>query len=278
MGIPTDGLYVPRMARITHIEPMTERERVFTIQLGDGHSLGHAPGQFVEVSLFGIGEAPISICSAPNGRRDFELCVRAVGNVTHALHRLEEGACVGIRGPFGKGFDPREMVEKDLLFVAGGIGLAPLRSLIHYVLDMDHRSSFGKVTLLFGARNPGELLFKEDLARWKQRDDVELHVTVDRGDETWTGHTGVITTLFPGLKVDGEHTVAVVVGPPVMYRFALLELFHKGIPEPQILLSLERKMKCGLGKCGHCQIDGVYVCQAGPVFHYPQLKRMEGAI
>jgi NAD(P)H-flavin reductase len=191
---------------------------------------------------------------------------------------LEQGAALGIRGPFGIGFDPRKMVEKDLLFVAGGIGLAPLRSLINYVLDMDHRSSFRKVTILFGARNPGEILFKKDLASWKQRDDVELHVTVDHGDETWTGHTGVITTLFPDLDVDGENTIAVVVGPPVMYRFVLLEVFRKGIPESQIIMSLERKMKCGLGKCGHCQMDGVYVCQEGPVFSYHQLKRMEGAI
>ena len=173
MAAQMDSLYVPRTATITRIEQMTERERVFTIQLGDGQPLGHDPGQFVEVSLFGIGEAPISIYSSPNGKSDFQLCVRAVGNVTNALHRLEQGATLGIRGPFGIGFDPRKMVEKDLLFVAGGIGLAPLRSLINYVLNMDHRSSFGKVTILFGARNPKEILFKKDLASWKQRDDVE---------------------------------------------------------------------------------------------------------
>lgn len=271
-------LYVPRVATIQRIEQMTERERLFTLRLGDDVPLGHDPGQFVEVSLFGVGEAPISVCSSPNGQSDFQLCVRAVGKVTHALHRLDEGAIVGIRGPFGRGFSPQEMVEKDILFVAGGIGLAPLRSLIHYVLDLDHRSLFGKVTILFGARSPRELLFKEDLARWKQRDDVEVHVTVDRGEETWRGHTGVITTLFPDLEVKGENTVAVIVGPPVMYRFVLLEVFHKGIPEPQIVLSLERKMKCGVGKCGHCQIGGVYVCQGGPVFHYPQVKRMKGAL
>lgn len=278
MAAQMDSLYVPRTATIKRIEQITERERLFTIQLEDGQPLDHDPGQFVEVSLFGIGEAPISICSSPNGKSDFQLCVRAVGNVTNALHRLDEGATLGIRGPFGRGFDPHEMVEKDILFVAGGIGLAPLRSLINYVLDLDHRSSFGKITILFGARSPKEVLFKEDLARWKQRDDVELYVTVDHGDETWTGHTGVITTLFPDLEVDGENTFAVIVGPPVMYRFVLLEVSHKGIPEHQIILSLERKMKCGLGKCGHCQMDGVYVCQKGPVFHYPQLKQMGGAI
>jgi len=273
-----ESLYVPRMAQIKGIEPLTDREKVFNIGLEDGAPLGHAPGQFVEVSLFGIGEAPISVCSSPNGKHDFQLCVRAVGNVTNALHRLEEGAKVGIRGPFGHGFEPDKMVEKDILFVAGGIGLAPLRSLIHYVVDLERRSSFGKVTILYGARSPEEVLFKEDLASWKQRDDVDLRVTVDRGDANWTGHVGVITTLFPELEVDAPNTIAVIVGPPIMYRFVLLEALGKDIPESHIIMSLERRMKCGLGKCGHCQIEGVYVCQEGPVFSYSQIKRMKGAI
>ncbi|MCK5527827.1 MAG: FAD/NAD(P)-binding protein [Candidatus Latescibacteria bacterium] len=273
-----ESLYVPRTAVIGRIERLTDREKVFNIELEDGAPLGHGPGQFVEVSLFGIGEAPISICSSPNGNGDFQLCVRAAGNVTNALHALEAGAKVGIRGPFGHGFEPEEMAEKDILFVAGGIGLAPLRSLIHYVVDLERRSSFGKVTILYGARSPEELLFKEDLAFWKQRKDVDLHVTVDSGDAGWTGHVGVITTLFPQLEIDAPNTVAVIVGPPIMYRFVLLEALQKDIPESQIIVSLERRMKCGLGKCGHCQIEGVYVCQEGPVFSYPEIKRMKGAI
>ncbi|MFH1006030.1 MAG: FAD/NAD(P)-binding protein [Candidatus Latescibacterota bacterium] len=272
------SLYVPRTAVIERIERLTDREKVFHLALSDGAPLGHSPGQFAEVSLFGIGEAPISICSSPNGKNGFQLCVRAAGNVTNALHRLEAGAKVGIRGPFGRGFEPQQMVEKDILFVAGGIGLAPLRSLIHYVLDLNRRSSFRKVTILYGARSPEELLFKEDLASWKQRDDVALHVTVDRGDTSWTGHVGVITTLFPKLAIDAPNTFAVIVGPPVMYRFVVLETLQKDIPESQIVMSLERRMKCGLGKCGHCQIEGIYVCQEGPVFSYPEIKRMDGAI
>ena len=134
------------------------------------------------------------------------------------------------------------------------------------------------MTILYGARSPEELLFKENLAAWKQRDDVDLHVTVDRGDASWTGHVGVITTLFPQLDVDAPNTVAVIVGPPIMYRFVLLETLQKDIPESRIVMSLERRMKCGLGKCGHCQIEGVYVCQEGPVFSYSQIKRMKGAI
>jgi NAD(P)H-flavin reductase len=189
---------------------------------------------------------------------------------------MEPGSIVGIRGPFGNGFPVDKMKGKDLLFAPGGLGLAPLRSLINQVLD--ERESFGRVIILYGARNPSELLFKDELARWEVRDDMEFHVTVDRGDESWTGHVGVITTLFPRITVNPRNTVAVTVGPPVMYRFVLMELLSKGIQDGRIYLSLERRMKCGLGKCGHCQINNVYVCQKGPVFSYAQLKELPEAI
>jgi NAD(P)H-flavin reductase len=202
--------------------------------------------------------------------------VRAVGDVTNALHRMEPGDWVGIRGPFGHGFPVEKMRGKDLLFAAGGLGLAPLRSLIQFALD--ERESFGRVIILYGARNPSELLFTDELAEWAQRRDVEFHLTVDRADATWKGHVGVITTLFPGVAVNPRSTVAVTCGPPIMYRFVLIELLAKGIPENQIYLSLERRMKCGVGKCGHCQINGVYCCQEGPVFSYAQIKGLKEAI
>lgn len=278
MAIPTSGsIYVPSAAKIAKVEQLTALEKLFQIELPTGQSLGHDPGQFVEVSLFGVGEAPISISSSPSrSNGHFELCVRKVGDVTAALHNLKAGATIGVRGPFGHGFPVDQMRGKDILFAAGGLGLAPARSLINQVLD--ERGSFGRVMILYGARNPSELLFRDELEQWANRKDIEFHVTVDRPDSTWVGNAGVITTLFKFVTVSPRNTVAVTVGPPIMYRFVLMELLSKGIPEGQIWMSLERRMKCGVGKCGHCQINNLYCCQQGPAFTYSQVKGVEEAI
>jgi NAD(P)H-flavin reductase len=272
-----NGLYLPTMARVARVEPMTSLEKLFTLELPDGLSLGHRPGQFVEVSILGVGEAPISISSSPSrSNGSFELCVRRVGDVTNALHRLQAGAMVGIRGPFGRGFPYEKFRGKDVLFAPGGLGLAPLRSLINQVID--ERATFGRVIILYGARNPSELLFKDELQEWASRDDLEVHVTVDRGDENWKGNIGVITTLFRKISINPRNTVAVTCGPPIMYRFVLMELLGKGISNGNIYLSLERHMKCGVGKCGHCQINHVYACQSGPVFPYSEIMGLEEAL
>jgi sulfhydrogenase subunit gamma (sulfur reductase) len=272
-----EHLFLPVSARILKIEPQTALEKVYTVALPDGLSLGHRPGQFVEVSVLGVGEAPISISSSPSRSNGvFELCIRKTGNVTNALHRLQAGDFIGIRGPFGRGFPIEKFRGKDLLFAPGGLGLAPLRSLINQVLD--ERAMFNRVILLYGARNPSEILFKDELEEWKNRSDVELLVTVDKGDDNWTGNVGVITTLFRKISINPRNTVGVICGPPVMYRFVLMELFGKGISEGNIYLSLERRMKCGVGKCGHCQINNVYACQSGPVFPYSEIKGLEEAL
>ena len=271
------SLYLPQPARILDVRPMTALEKVFTLKLPDGLTLAHQPGQFVELSVLGVGEAPISISSSPSrSNGTFELCVRRTGDVTGALHRLQAGQVVGVRGPFGHGFPLERFYGKDILFAPGGLGLAPVRSLINQVLD--ERGRFGKVTILYGAKNPSELLFKDELAEWGARADVEVHVTVDRPAEGWAGNIGVITTLFPKVRVYARNTVAVVCGPPVMYRFVLMELLGKGIPEGNIYLSLERRMKCGVGKCGHCQINHIYACQSGPVFSYAEIKGVQEAL
>jgi sulfite reductase subunit B len=270
------SIYLPRLAEIIRTEQLTKMEKLFEIKLRHGQELGHQPGQFVEVSLFGIGEAPISVSSSPTKKGSFELAVRGVGNVTRALHTLDPGAILGIRGPFGKGFPVEEMKGKDILFVAGGIGLIPLRSLINYVLG--HRSDFGRVLVLFGAKTPAEQLFLAELSKWRVSKEMEYWETVDRSDGQWKGNVGVITTLFPKITIDPGKTVAVIVGPPIMYRFAILEAQVKGIPDDQILVSLERRMKCGVGKCGHCQINHLYVCQDGPVFRYARIKDLKEAI
>jgi len=270
-------LFMPTMASILNIEELTALEKVFTVQLPKGMSLDHRPGQFVEVSILGTGEAPISISSSPSrSNGTFELCVRKVGDVTQAIHKLRAGDKLGVRGPFGHGFPYEKFRGKDILFAPGGLGLAPLRSLINQVLD--ERALYDRVIILYGARLPSELLFKDELETWSKRKDVELMVTVDRGDETWKGHTGVITTLFRDVSVNPRNTIAITCGPPVMYKFVLMELLGKGILEGNIYLSLERKMKCGIGKCGHCQINSVYACQSGPVFSYRDIKGLEEAL
>jgi len=275
-AIPETSIYQPRPAKLIRTEAIAEREKLFEFEFRDGGELGHKPGQFVEISLFGIGEMPISISSSPTKNGNFELAVRNVGSVTNALHGLAEGSTVGIRGPFGNGFPIDKLKGNDILIIAGGIGLFPLRSLINYILDK--RSEFGRLMILSGSRTPQERMFVNDVGKWQQRGDMELLETVDRGDEKWTGNVGVVTTLFPKVDIDPQNTFAITVGPPVMYKFVVAECKKKGITDKQILLSLERRMKCGVGKCGHCQINGVYVCQEGPVFTYAEITELEEAI
>ena len=270
-------LYLPTPAEIVSVRKLTDLEMLFAIRLPEGRSLGHDPGQFVQVSLLGVGECPISICSSPTRPETFELCIRKVGAVTGVLHTLEAGAEVGIRGPLGQGFDVRELTGKDILIVAGGLGLAPVRSLIQYILD--ERARFGQFHLLYGARNPAELLFRDDLTRWRESDAVNFHVTVDQPDEQWRGKSGVVTRLFTELpRLDPNQTMVVIVGPPVMFKFVVLEVLSRRIPQSSIYCSLERRMKCGVGKCGHCQVNNIYVCLEGPVFKYSQLKAMREAM
>ena len=294
-----ESIYLPAMAEVVKVKQFTKLERLFTLQLPYGRTLGNRPGQFVEVSLMGIGEAPFVVTSSPSrSNGTFEVCIRRVGDLTNALHNLEPGDVVGVRGPLGYGFPIENMKGKDILFAAGGMGLPPLRSLINEVLD--NRGSFERVIILYGTKHPSEILFENELDEWAERDDVEFHATVDRAEDDWSlprleqqdsmefrkkggrlnwrGNVGVITTLFPQITINPRNTVAVTCGPPIMYRFVLMELLGKGIPETQIYLSLERRMKCGVGKCGHCQINNLYCCQDGPVFRYADIKGLEEAL
>ncbi len=274
-----ESIYEPTLATVKSVKDLTGREKLFEISLNSGKPLGHKPGQFVEVSIFGIGEAPISVSSSPtDGNGSFELGVRKIGNVTGAMHNLETGATVGIRGPYGTNFPTEETKGRDLLIVAGGIGLVPARSFINYVLA--NRQDYGRVIILFGTKSPDELLYTDELAQWRESDTIEYHETVDHGDDSWKGNIGVITTLFPKVDVDPTKTTAIVVGPPIMYRFAIKECKDKGIADKDIVVSLERRMKCGVGKCGHCQINESYVCQDGPVYTYSDIldKNLKEAI
>jgi sulfite reductase subunit B len=269
--------YLPRVARIVEASNFTPKERYFRLSLEDKQGMEYKAGQFMELSVLGLGEAPISICSSPGKRDGLEMCIRSVGDVTGAVHKLDAGATVGLRGPFGNGFDMNQVAGKDLLFVAGGLGLAPCRSFI--LAALDQREKFGRVTILYGARSPKDLLFTPDLMEWGQREDVEFLMTVDRGDETWSGSTGVITTLFRKIRrPEPSKTAAFIIGPPIMFKFAVLEALAMGLRKANIFCSLERRMKCGMGKCGHCQIRNVYVCQDGPIFSYAEVMRLREGI
>jgi sulfite reductase subunit B len=271
-----DSEYEIRKGRILRTKEITDLEKLFEIVLPEGENLNHEPGQFVMVSLLGVGEAPFSVSSSPTKLGSFELVVRNVGKLTNAFNRLKAGDEVGIRGPFGNGFPVHILDGSDLLFVAGGIGIVPLHSLINYAID--NRRDFGKVNILLGCNRPEDMLFSDELDEWTKRLDVNFECTVDRADSGWKGNIGLITSLIPGINLIPERTFAFVVGPPIMYKFVVAKLLEKEIPERQILISLERHMKCGLGKCGHCQINGIYCCQEGPVFSYDKIKDMRESI
>ena len=274
---PNTDIYLPLPATVGDVKTMTALERFFSFRLDSGQAFGHMPGQFAEVSIPGIGEAPISICSSPTRSESFEMVVRNVGNVSNAMHQLSKGDKVFIRGPFGTTFPVDDAMKgQDILFICGGIGLVPVRSAIQYVLD--NRDDYGRVMILFGAKTPRERLFTDEFEQWRKVKNVTLLQTVDRRDENWYGAEGVITTLMPLVKVDETRTIAIICGPPIMYKFVITELLKMKFRDDQIYLSLERHMKCGVGKCGHCQINNIYVCQDGPVFRFSDIKEIEEAL
>lgn len=270
-------LYRPLAARVVDVATLTPHEKRFRLQWPDGRALGHDPGQFVQVSMFGIGECPISICSSPTRTDYFELTVRKVGGVTAAIHGLKVGDDVGIRGPLGRGFDVTQFFGHDVVIVAGGCALAPARSMIQYIFD--ERERFGDFFLFYGARSPEELLFKDELDDWQSQIAIQCHITVDRGDNEWRGDIGVVTTLFDRLpRLDGSNIRAIVIGPPIMFKFVVMDLLARGMAQKHIYCSLERRMKCGVGKCGHCQVNHLYACQDGPVFNLAELASVREAI
>jgi sulfhydrogenase subunit gamma (sulfur reductase) len=262
--------YQPERARIVHIYPMVEDNYLFTFRFVDerlAHGFRHQPGQFVMLSVPGVGEAPISISSPPSRTGALELCVRRVGRLTNALYRLRPNDPVGIRGPYGNGFPVRHIAGNDLLIAAGGLGMAPLRSLLWYVLD--NRDLFGEITLMYGARTPAAMLFREELNSLVHRSDIKCLLTVDEDPSgTWQNHIGLLPKLFEHTKIVPSRTYAAVCGPPVVFRFILQHLLELGFVKDRILMSLERRMKCGVGKCGHCSVGYKYTCQHGPIFTY----------
>ncbi|HSH12363.1 MAG TPA: FAD/NAD(P)-binding protein, partial [Desulfurivibrionaceae bacterium] len=256
-------------------------EKLYQIQINDPaarRDFSFQAGQFVMLELPGIGEAPFAISSSPTRRGDLELCIRAVGNLTRFLDRVERGTRVGISGPYGSSFPVEEMAGGDVILVAGGLGLVPLRAPLAVVLE--NRSRYGKVDLVYGAKNPAELLFTYQYQGWRQFD-VNLGITVDHPDESWSGSTGLITNLLAQQLAgrDLTHaTSAIVCGPPSMFKFVCDLLTTVGMPMQRIFVSLERRMHCGRGKCCRCNIGSTYTCLTGPVFDYWTVMNLKEAI
>jgi sulfhydrogenase subunit gamma (sulfur reductase) len=265
--------FLPDIAHIIDVADETPDTKTFVLRFRDmGNTFRFIPGQFVELSVFGYGEAPFCLASSPTRPATLETTVRRTGQLTDALHTLGRGDEVGIRGPFGNGFEVEAARGKDLLFVAGGIGLPPLRSLIWNVLD--ERDRFGKVTILYGARTPHDLVYKDELKAWAGRSDVRLLVTVDSAEPGWAGAVGVVPVLFDRITFHPQSTLAYVCGPPVMIRFVIRDLLTRGFNEESVISTLERTMQCGIGKCNHCAIGHRYVCRDGPVFNYSQIREL----
>lgn len=270
--------YRPYLGILVGVEDLATDIKLFQVRLNGAEkreNFAYRPGQFAFVSAFGVGEAPFCLTSAPSRGQILEFAINKVGTVTSALHRLGEGDVVGIRGPFGNWFSLDEMRGKNVLLLGGGIGGAPLRPVIHTILD--NHADYGKLTILWAARLPPLLIFKEEFDTWRAAPDTELHLTVDQGDEAWTGNVGLITELLEKVAPSPENAVAITCGPPIMIKFTMLTLEKLGFTRDQMIITLEAKMKCGMGKCGRCNLGEKFVCTDGPVFSYAEVSKfLEG--
>jgi len=267
--------YIPYPAIVESVQNESFDTKTFKVVFEDeklAASFDYKPGQFAQLSLLGIGEAPISITSSPCNRGCLEFTIRAVGKLTRAIYQLKPADKIYVRGPYGNSFPFEEVKGRDLYFIAGGIGLPPLRSLINSVFDK--REEFGKIKILYGSKTPNELCFKHELQTWREITDTEVLLTVDKPDDAWKENVGVVTMLWDKTDMASSDGVAYVCGPPIMIRFVIVELTKSGFKDKNIYVTLERYMKCGIGKCGHCNIGPKFVCIDGPVFSYSQLKEL----
>ena len=277
--------YVPAPARIESIVIENDEKDLKTFRLSfcskdDGAKFNHQCGQFAMLSVPHAGEIPIGIASSPLDKGYLEFTVKRypAGVVTDALHDLAEGDRIGVRGPLGNGFPMKELKEKNLVIIGGGFAFTTLRATIWYLLDPSVRPAYNAITILYGARSPGELLYKEELTAWQERGDVTTHITADRGDASWKGHEGLVPVVLKEIAPNPENAVSIVCGPPVMLKFTIQSLLELGFTPETIITSLERKMSCGIGKCGRCNFGPKYVCKDGPVFTYAQIKEFPEGI
>ena len=262
---------VPEEFEITQVVKETYDTFTLMLQPANGReNFPFQPGQFNMLYVYGVGEVPISISGNPLQPETLVHTTRAVGTVTRAMQRLKKGSRLGVRGPFGTAWPVAQAKGNDVVFVAGGIGLAPLRPAIYEVLA--NRQHYGQIVLLYGSRTPQDLLYRKELERWRARFDMEVHVTVDRAAAGWMGNVGVVTKLISKASFDPNSTTALICGPEVMMRFTVMELQKRGLDDEQIYISMERNMKCGIGLCGHCQFGPKFICKDGPVFRYDDVR------
>ena len=264
---------LPRLFRVDKV--CKDTADTFTMELLPRESstrFTYEPGQFNMLYVYGVGEVPISISGDPATAPRLIHTTRVVGAVTRAMHNLKVGGTIGVRGPFGTSWPVQKAQGLDVVILAGGIGLAPLRPALYHVLN--NRTLYGKVVLLYGTRSPGDILFRKELEQWRSRFDLEVHVTVDRATDTWRGNVGVVTTLISKAPFDPLNTVAMTCGPEVMMRFCAAGMVKRGVPIENIYLSMERNMKCAVGLCGHCQMGSTFICKDGPVYSYDQMKNL----
>lgn len=254
-----------------------ETRDTFTLELQSANGAARPPflaGQFNMLYVFGVGEVPMSITGDPGDPDTIVHTTRSVGAVTRAVCKLKRGDVVGVRGPFGTPWPVEDAAGKDVIIVAGGIGLAPLRPVIYQILS--DRAKYGKVVLIYGTRTPADILFQNELAKWRSRLDFRAEVTVDRAPAAWRGPVGVVTTLIPKVSFDPQRSVAMVCGPEVMMRYVVRELEDRGVEKERVYISMERNMKCAVGFCGHCQLGPAFICKQGPVFRYDRIAPLLG--
>ena len=274
-----DSLFIPQRMEIVSVTDEVATHDILTFELRPlgGEIAPYLPGQFAELSVFGIGEAPFGYASSPHESESVRFTVKRMGALTQELHRLGAGDTVGLRGPLGNPFDLARFKDRNLIVVGGGYAFTTLRSLIAYLLTDTHRDGGGHLSLFYGVRNPGLFLYKPELARWEKTRDFSLHLTVDEADETWTGPVKLVPDLVRETAPDTENAVAVICGPPPMIKFTLPVLEALGLKEDDIFISMEMKMKCGVGICGRCNLGPKFICKDGPVFTLKELRELTDA-
>ncbi|RLI02885.1 heterodisulfide reductase subunit F [Candidatus Bathyarchaeota archaeon] len=271
--------YVPKLTTIKSIKAENKVNDIKTFELvfkkeEDLKEFNYIPGQFAELSLLGKGECPIGIASSPTEEGSIKFTIKKMGTVTTAFHECEEGQVVGVRGPLGNGWPVEDMKGKNIVIIGGGFAFSTLRSLTEYLLDDKNRKNYGDITVIYGNRDSGEVLYKEDLERWQKRDDIQVVLTIDREEEGWNGKVGFVAPIVKEVAPSSDNAVALVCGPPIMIKTTIAVLEELKFKDEQILNSLEMRMKCGIGKCGRCNIGDKYVCVDGPVFSLAELKQM----
>ena len=266
--------FTPYLATVKSVIDLTSDIKLFNIELDDpaaGDSFNYEPGQFAFVSAFGEGEAPFCLTSVSYRKAGIEFAIKRVGTVTNALHELEAGAQVGVRGPFGNCFPLEDYKGKNIIIIGGGIGMAPLHPVINTIID--HRDDYGELIIINGARSPQDLVFTDEFDAWAKAPRTKLELTVDRGDDAWKGRVALVPDVVVDLNPSSENAVAIICGPPIMIHFTLIKIKELGFANEQIVTTLEGKMKCGLGKCGRCNVGEKYICIDGPVFTFEQISK-----